>query len=677
MDSEISIKAKKLQAIISEHSYKYHVLDNSDISDIEYDRLYKELKYLESQYPEIIVPESPTQRIGEKKSRDFDAIEHNPPMMSLGNAFNRDELDSWIQKTKKLLNTDYGITCELKIDGLAISLRYNKGIFVEGSTRGNGFEGENVTDNLRTIHTIPLKLFGNPPDSLEVRGEVYISKKAFKELNAERLLKGLPAYANPRNTAAGSVRQLDPIITAQRPLKIFIYGIGSTNPELKFNSHWETLNWLKDLGFPINDHSKYYSETMDINDFYYNWLDLHSKLDYETDGIVIKVDDENKKSFLGHTGREPRWAIAYKWPSQHTSTKLLAIEISVGRTGRITPYAVLEPISLSGVTITHASLHNYDYIVDRDIRIGDIVNIERAGDVIPQIIKPLYSNEHAKLIKFSMPINCPGCNHQIIRDPSEASHYCINALCPSQKAEKINHFLSKSAMDIQGIGDKWVKVFLEKEIISDVADLYDLRIENLLEMNRMGNKLAKKMIDNIESSKTKSLDSLLIGLGIKHVGSEISELLCSHFQTLDAIQEAQIDDLLLILGIGPKVANSLLDFFNDEGNKILLKKLRRIGINTTYLSLNAAITENKETFLTRKIFCITGTLETMTRMEISNYLKNNGATVTSSITKKTNFLIIGNNPSQSKVESSKIYNIQQINEAEFMSLSSPSKKFLK
>ncbi|MBH52456.1 MAG: DNA ligase (NAD(+)) LigA [Chloroflexi bacterium] len=672
MDSEISAKAYKLREILSEHSYKYHVLDNPDISDADYDRLYKELKDLELNHPEIIVPESPTQRIGEKKSRDFESIQHNPPMMSLGNTFNKEDLDLWVERTKRTLNSDFGITCELKIDGLAISLRYENGIFIEGSTRGNGFEGENVTDNLRTIHTIPLKLFGNPPETLEVRGEVYISKKAFNELNIQREYDGLPTYANPRNTAAGSVRQLDPLITAKRPLKIFIYGLGSTIPTRRFDSHWETLEWLRNLGFPINEHSRYYSQTSQINDYYFNWLDMHNKLDYETDGIVIKVDNEDHKNILGHTGREPRWAIAYKWPSEFTSTKLLSIEISVGRTGRITPYAILDPVSLGGVTITHASLHNYDYIFDRDIRSGDIVKVERAGDVIPQIIEPIYNDEHQNLSTFSMPFNCPGCNHPIIRDPSEASHYCINTLCPSQKFERINHFLSKNAMDIQGIGQKWVKIFLENDVIFDAADLYFLQIENLIDLDRMGEKLATKMIENIQSSKNKSLNNLLVGLGIRHVGSEIAETLCNHFKNLDSILEAQIDDLMVVPGIGSKVAISLIHFFQDENNQKLLKKLKECGINTTCFNQNLEMSKNISMF-TGKIFCVTGTLESMTRTEISNFLKTNGAIVTSSVSKKTNYIIIGKNPSKSKVDSAEKHNTQKISEIEFFAFSNQQK----
>ena len=544
VEDNVQQRAAQLREELNYHNHRYYVLDDPVVSDGDYDGLMRELRALEEAHPELVAPDSPTQRVGAKPAEGFAQVQHTTPMLSLANAFNLEELQAWHRRVKGLLDdADFDLVCELKIDGLAVNLTYENGLLTQGATRGDGQAGEDVTQNLRTVRSIPIALQGQPPPRLEVRGEVYMPLEAFRRLNEERAERGEPLYANPRNTGAGSVRQLDPNVTASRNMQIWVYSLGGVENQPGPDGQWKALEWLKSLGFRINPHNRRCRSLEEVYDFYQYWLEERHGLSYEVDGVVIKVDPFFLQSALGVVGREPRWAIAFKFPAQRAVTRLLDIGINVGRTGSLNPYAVLEPVIVSGATVRQASLHNEEDIHRKDVRIGDWVNIERAGDVIPHVVGPVVDRRRGQEKVFNMPANCPVCGSEVVKPETEAMHRCPNTACPAQFFELLKHFVSKGAMDIDGLGEQWCRILIDKGLAGDVADLYFLQKEQLLELERMGELLATKIVDNVQGSRERPLHRLVFALGILHVGSEIADLLVQRYADLDQLAGATEEQL--------------------------------------------------------------------------------------------------------------------------------------
>ena len=507
-------------------------------------------------------------------------------MLSLGNAFDADELAAWHRRVSGLLDgASFDMVCELKIDGLAVSLTYENGILVQGATRGNGTTGEDVTRNLRTIRTIPIQLREGAPEHLEVRGEVFLPVEEFRRLNEERAERGEPLYANPRNTGAGSIRQLDPKVTAARNMQIWVYSLGDPQAPGVPDDHWDALTWLGDLGFRINPENRRCSTIEEVMDYYRSWLERRHDLPYEADGVVVKVSSLAMQEQLGVVGREPRWAIAYKFPAEQAVTKLLSIGINVGRTGSLNPYAVLEPVVVSGATVQHASLHNEEDIHRKDIRIGDTVVVERAGDVIPQVVGPVLAQRTGNEQEFRMPELCPECGTPVVKNDDDAMHRCPNSSCPAQFFELLKHFVSKGAADIDGLGERWCGILIEQGMVSDLADLYRLEKDELLKLERMGDKLATRIMANIEASKERPLPRMLFALGITHVGSEVADLLSANYATIEELADAAEEDLTEIDGIGPKIAESIVAWFRAPANRSLVAKLKAAGLRLEQDSL--------------------------------------------------------------------------------------------
>ena len=660
-------RAAELREQINHHNYRYYVLDDTEISDGEYDRLMVELRRLEEDHPSLVTPESPTQRVGASPADGFDQVQHRLPMLSLGNAFNEDDLQAWYRRVKGLLDdANFDLVCELKIDGLAVSLTYQDGVLVQGATRGDGTAGEDVTQNLRTIRTIPMSLLGEPPPYLEVRGEVYLPLEDFRRLNEERAERGEPLYANPRNTGAGSVRQLDPKVTASRNMHIWVYSLGDIGETVRPNGHWDSLQWLNGLGFRINPENQICNNLQEAVDYYHSWMEKRHDLPYEIDGVVIKVNPFAYQDSLGVVGREPRWAIAFKFPAEQAVTRLLDIGINVGRTGSLNPYAILGPVVVSGVTVRQASLHNEEDINRKDIRIGDWVTVERAGDVIPQVVGPVLDRRTGQEQVFKMPANCPVCGTQVVKPESEAMHRCPNTSCPVQFFELLKHFVSKGAMDIDGLGEQWCNILIENSLVKDVADLYRLDKEELLKLDRMGDKLATKIMTNVEVSKQRPLHRVLFALGIIHVGSEIAELLTQRYASLNEMAEATSEELTEIPGIGPKIAESVADYFAVPHNQQVLKDLGKGGV-----VLHHDIQDIQEAAddlpFSGKSFVVTGTLSGFTRREAEDRIKILGGNVASAVTRKTDYLVAGASPG-SKVAAAGRLGTEILDEAAFLEL---------
>ena len=651
------------------------MLDDPSISDGEYDALMQELRRLEAENPALVTPQSPTQRVGGAPAAGFTQVQHRQPMLSLANAFNVEDLEAWLRRVKNLLDgADFPLVCELKIDGLAVSLTYEDGILTQGATRGDGSTGEDVTQNIRTIRSIPVALMGEPPERLEVRGEVYLPVEDFERLNEERARQGEPLYANPRNTGAGSLRQLDPKITASRNLQIWVYSMGEIGVEIGDeasqaspppDSHWDALEWLQTLGFRTNPHNRLCSTLDDVVAYYQSWLEQRHSLPYQVDGVVIKVSPFNYQESLGVVGREPRWAIAYKFPAEQVTTKLLDIRINVGRTGSLNPYAVLEPVVVGGATVKQASLHNEEDIHRKDIRARDWVILERAGDVIPHVVGPVASRRDGSEQVFRMPEACPVCGTTVIKPADEAMHRCPNSSCPVQFFELLKHFVSKGAMDIDGLGEQWCRILIDQGLVADVAGLYYLQKEQLLNLERMGDKLATKITDNIEASKARPLPRLLFALGILHVGSEIAELLSQRFPNLEALAQASEGDLTEIAGIGPKIAESVVSYFEVAANLDVIAKLSAAGVNPTQ-EIN--VPETLEDLPWRCLtFVVTGTLSAFSRKEAETLIKALGGAVTSSVSAKTNYLVAGESAG-SKLDTAIKLNTPILDEVAFLAL---------
>ena len=635
-------RIKELRTEIDHHNHLYFVENSPAISDSEYDLLMRELITLESEYPGLVTPQSPTQRVGGKLLDGFEEVAHELPMLSLGNAFNSTEMRAWHNRISGILESnDFDMSCELKFDGLAVSLLYEKGIFVRGATRGDGTTGENVTLNLKTIRSIPLSLRGDIPARFEVRGEVYFPKSEFERFNISREKSGLQSYSNPRNTAAGSLRQLDPSVTSKRPLDIFIYSLGWAEGNFPMpETHLGTLDLLKTLGFKINPHNFLASSLEEAIDFYEHWTQERENLDYECDGVVVKVDRLDYQQHLGSVGREPRWAVAYKFPATQATTKLLDIRVNIGRTGTITPYAVLEPVEVGGVTVRQATLHNEDYILSKDLRIGDFVVIERAGEVIPQIVRSNELLRDGSESRFVMPSECPSCGGQTSRNINEAALYCTNASCPAQLVRLVEHFVSKSSMDIDGMGGKLGVALINNDLIFDVADIYTLRSEHLLDMDRMAERSTFNLLDAIENSKKRPLSRLLTALGIRHVGTEVADSLADRFGDIDNLIAASEKELIAIPAIGPKIVQSVSEYFSSDSNRKVLDKLKQAGVNTKIGGIDPS-SKPIQQILTGLRFVVTGRLENFSRSDIQDLIKQLGGSVSSSVSSRTNYLVAG------------------------------------
>ena len=650
----------ELKRTLHFHNHRYHVLDDPVITDHEYDALMREIRVLEEQAPHLITPDSPTQRVGAEPLSVFESVQHPRPMLSLANAFSNEDLLAWRTRVSGLLDEPrFDMVCELKFDGLAVALTYENGALVRGATRGDGLRGEDVTLNLRTIRSIPLTVPPDSPTRFEVRGEVYMSLSGFEELNRQREEAGEPLYVNPRNTAAGAVRQLDPRIAAQRPLDIFVYGLGYAEGPVP-DTHWEMLQYFKALGFRTSPLSELVRDVEEVEAFFMRWEERKEELDYAADGVVVKVNEIALQERLGYVGREPRWAIAYKFPAEQATTRLLRIGINVGRTGSLNPFAELDPVVVGGATVKLASLHNEDDIHRRDIREGDTVIVQRAGEVIPQVLGPVASLRTGEESVFQMPTECPICGTAVVRPEGEAMHRCPNVACPAQSSEALKHFVSRGAMDIEGVGESLCEALLESGLVKDPADLYSLTKEQLLTLERMADKSASNVLDAIEASRSRSLPRVLIALGIPHVGGETADLLAQRYPDMDALSKASEEELVGINAIGPIIAKSVAEFFQDEANLAIIAKLRRSGVNLK--SDEVAVSGPGPWVGTT--FVVTGRLDNYSRDQAHALIKELGGSAVSSVSKKTDYLLAGADAG-SKLSKAQSLDIPVIDEATF------------
>ncbi len=657
-------RAKELRAQLDDANYRYHVLDDPQISDAEYDALLRELIDLEDRFAELRTPDSPTQRVGAAASEKFAPYEHHRPMLSLSNAFDANELRAFDERVRKLAGRTTAYVVELKIDGLATSLRYRNGTLERGGTRGDGRVGEDVTPNLRTIASIPLRL-RSPADSdgvpgeIEARGEVYLRKSDFERLNAARLSAGQPVFANPRNAASGGVRQLDPRLTHERRLSFFAYSIGSLvdGGAATPRTQWEALELLKRLGFAVNPNVKRCAAIDEVIAYCEQWETKRDELDYEIDGVVIKVDDLALQEQMGAAGREPRWATAFKFKAREGRTRLRDIVITVGRTGTLNPNAVLDPVKIGGVTVQNATLHNAEYIAANDIRVGDVVTVVRAGDVIPRVVGPVLSERNGKLRKFVMPDECPVCGADVDHPEGEAMSRCTNAACPAQVFERVRHFCSRGAMDIEGIGDVMAQQLTELGLVRTIADIYRLDVDRLARVPRTGEKTIANLLRNIEASKKRGLARLLTGLGIRFVGTQTAQILADDFGSIDAIVGASVAELQGSEGIGPEVASSVHLFFQQQANESMIEQLREAGVVMS-APKRAPAAKGK---LAGKTFVLTGTLPGMTREDASALILQAGGKVSGSVSKKTDYVVAGSEAG-SKLEKAQTLGIAVIDE---------------
>lgn len=662
--------AGRLRRVLEAHNHRYYVLDDPLIPDAEYDALMRGLQRLEARFPELITPDSPTHRVGGRPVERFEKVRHPAPMRSLSNAFDADELRAWYDRCLRGLRERFGddvhpaLTAELKIDGLAVALTYREGTLAVGATRGDGEVGENITENVRTIRPIPLRLPEDAPALLEVRGEVYIRKSDFEALNARLTAAGEKPFANPRNAAAGSLRQLDSRITATRPLSFFAYAVGPSDGPLP-EGQTALLAWLRSLGFPVNPHARRFEHLDDLLAYCIHWTEARDTLDYDIDGVVVKIDAFRYQEALGAISKAPRWAIAYKFPAREATTVLRDIVINVGRTGMITPEAVLEPVEVGGVMVSQATLHNADYILSRDIRIGDVVVVKRAGDVIPQVVRPIVEARTEALQAWSMPGECPACGTPLERLPDEADYYCVASDCPAQFIRLIEHYASRNAMDIEGLGSKLAVVLAEEGLVRSLPDLYRLRLDDLLRLEGFAEKRAQNLLDGIERSKGQPLSRLLFGLGLRHVGKTTAELLVAHFDSLEALGAADVEMLEAIEGVGEVIARSVVDWFALPHNRDLIAALAALGVNTRRLPEEAPAPV--DSVVAGKSFVLTGTLPTLKRSEARTRIQRAGGRVAGSVSARTDYVVAGENPG-SKYERAVTLGIPILDEAALLDL---------
>lgn len=652
--SEAEEEIRQLRTLIRRHDHRYYIEDDPVITDPEYDRLYRALEDLERAFPEFQSADSPTQRVGGEPIDAFEKHEHPEPLLSLSNAFDAGELREWYARCRRGLDEAYGdvtprLVAELKIDGLAVALTYETGRLTIAATRGNGRIGENITHNVRTIHRIPmvLPIPGNttPPERMEVRGEIFMRKSEFKALNERLRESDEQPFANPRNAAAGTIRQLDPSITAQRPLSFFAYATGPSSGALP-TSHHEILETLGDLGLPLEQHTTASDSIDQIAEFCESWVDRRDSLDYEIDGVVVKIDDLEYQDELGAIANAPRWAVAFKFPAREATTTLEKIIVNVGRTGAIKPEAVLTPVRIGGVTVSQATLHNEDYIADRDIREGDTVVIKRAGDVIPQVVRPVVDAREGDEEPWTFPTSCPECGTELMRLDDEADWYCMNTECPAQFRRLVEHFVMRNAMDVEGLGERVAHMLVDEGIVETLADLFRLTEEDLIPLEGFAEKSARNLIDALDAARDRPLSRLLFALGIRHVGRTVAETIVEHFETIEDIAEADADTLVAIDGVGPVIAESIVDWFKVERNRDLVRDLQDVDVNTTRKPQEAPPEEQDtgDLPLAGKTLVITGSLDTLTRKDATSLIEQAGGKVTSSVSGNTDYLVKGDNP---------------------------------
>ena len=661
MNSQLSERAERLRQAINYHSYLYNVLDAPEISDAEYDALFNELRRLEEEFPALRTPDSPTQRVGGAVLEGFTKVAHPEPMLSLGNAFSGDELRAWRDRLVRLLpdidTETLAYVVEPKIDGLTVVLHYEDGLFTLGATRGDGTTGEDITPNLRTLRDLPLRvpvsntaavvidgattLLTEPPTRLVVRGEAYMARADFERFQAEQAASSGKTYANPRNTAAGALRNLDTAVAASRPLRVLVYNVvvleGS---DWVPQTQWQALAYLRALGFPVSQENRRFEDFEALVAFVEGWQPRRSQLPFEVDGLVIKLDEFALQRRLGFAGKDPRWAIAFKYPGEEALTRLLEIRVNVGRTGTINPYAVLEPVQVGGVTVQHATLHNYDYVRDNDIRVGDTVAIKRAGDVIPQVLRPIVELRTGSELVWQMPDRCPVCGDPVVQPEGEVAYYCTNSSCPAQLVRGVEHFVSRGAMDIEGFGIKQAELFVEKNYITDLADIYSLPWDEVAALDGYGEKRVANLRSAVEQSKDRPLARLLTALGIRGVGGVVAESLADHFGSLDALMASAPEDLESIPGIGPKLAAGVVNWFSHEANRRVVEKLRAAGVRSEIERQEAAAGSQP---LAGQTWVITGVLPSLSREAASALIKTAGGKVTGSVSAKTTFLLAGDN----------------------------------
>jgi len=663
---EVRKRVEELRREIHYHNYRYYVLNAPVISDAEYDALMRELRELEERYPELITPDSPTQRVGAPPAEEFARVRHPAPILSLDNAFGPDEARAWLERISKLLppGTRLDFVVEPKIDGLSVVLHYRDGVFVQGATRGDGEVGEDITANLRTLRQLPLRIpvhpdGPTPPPYLVVRGEAFMTIRDFEAFNRRQAERGEKTFANPRNAAAGSLRQLDPNVTAGRPLSLLCYQVVAYEGEpAPPTTQWEVLQYLRALGFPVTEHAAHFDDLEGAIAYCEEWTHKRDTLPYEADGMVIKINDLRVAADLGIVGRAPRGAIAYKFPAREVTTKLLEIRVNVGRTGVLTPYAVLEPVQIGGVTVSKATLHNFDYIAEKDIRVGDRVIVKRAGDVIPQIVGPVVEARTGAEQPYRPPDRCPACGEPVVHPPDEVAVYCVNAACPAQLVRRIAYFASRGAMDIETLGEKTAKLLVDHGLVEDVGDLYYLKKEDLLQLEGFAEKKAENLLAGIEASKERPFSRVLTGLGIRYVGGIVAEILARHFGSVDALAAATVEDLQAVEGIGPRIAEAVVDWFHRPRHQQIIDKLRRAGVRLAEEAPTEAIPQP----LAGLSFVITGTLS-RPREEIAEMIERYGGRVTSSVSRRTDYLIVGENPGGTKYRRAQELGVPMIDEA--------------
>lgn len=640
---DIKDRLKNLKKIIQEHDHAYYLLDDPLISDHEYDSLFQELKKIESENPHLITPDSPTQRVGGRPLDEFKQITHKKPMLSLGNAFGNDELNAFYKRVTETLDiTDIEFSAELKFDGLAISLFYEEGVLKYAATRGDGLVGEDVTHNIKTMKVIPLRLRSdNPPKILELRGEVLMNKEDFLELNEQQKKQDLKVFANPRNAAAGSLRQLDPAVTAKRKLQFFAYGLGEVDTSVHFDYHSQMIDFIESLGVPVSKYSEIVQNNIEMEAYFQKILGQRNALPFDIDGIVFKVNSIKSQNNLGFVSKAPRWAIAYKFPAEEAETIVNDITVQVGRTGAITPVARLKPVFVSGVTVTNATLHNEDEMNRKDIRIGDSVMVRRAGDVVPEVVRVILEKRPNHAIKFTMPKQCPICGSDIERIDGEAAQRCTGQYkCNAQIKQGISHFISRKAMNIDGLGEKIVDQLFEQGMLKNIADIYKLDFAVIENMDRFGKKSVENLKESIEISKKTTFGKFIYALGIRNVGEATSKELAAHFRSLDNLFNATVEDYLMVNDIGPVVAESLVKYFHNANNQQIINSIIASGISWPTLKEINAINSK----LNNQTFVVTGTLNSFSRDEIKDLIEANGGKVSGSVSKKTSYVIVGDNP---------------------------------
>jgi DNA ligase (NAD+) len=657
---------ENLRAKIRYHDKKYYVENMPEITDYEYDNLAKELEKLERAYPQLITPDSPTQRVSGEPILGFTSFEHRIPMLSIENTYSEDELREFDKRIRRMLKgiDEIEYVVELKIDGIAITLWYEKGIFIRGATRGDGFRGDDVTANLRTVKDIPLRFLCTDnksiPSVLEIRGEIYLPNREFQRLNKEREEMDKPEFANPRNAAAGSLKLLDPHITARRPLRLFAYAFGYCEG-VRFTNHIECLEAIEGFGFPVNQHYKLCKNMDEVISYCNSWENKRGYLDYQVDGMVVKVNSLKLHDALGSTSKAPRWIISYKYNPEEATTKIEAIKVQVGKTGTLTPVAELSPVPLSGTTVSRASLHNFDEIERKDIRVGDYVTVQKAGEIIPQVVKVIKERRTGNERRLDVPERCPACKGDVIKE--EVYLKCYNPLCTAQAKRRIMYFASRNAMDIEGFGPAIIEQLVDKKVIKDYADIYSLKLDDLVQLERMGEKSAQNLLSAIERSKHRDLRYLICALGIQHVGTHAAEVLSKHFDTLDKLISASVEELEEIFEIGRVMAKSIVEFFSKSHTKDVINKLKAAGVNIK--------SKNKKfgpvSSITKKSFVITGTLNGYTRKEIEEVIKNLGGKVSAAVSNKTDFLVTGESPG-SKLLRAKELGVTILNREEFEDL---------